>query len=315
MNNSVLAAAARTALRAPSVFNTQPWRWVVTGDSLDLYADPARKLETVDPDGRLLTLSCGAALHHARVALAAAGVAATVTRHPAPGVLARITVTGGTAPADRAAPLVAAIDRRRTDRRAFGPRPVSETVLDELREAVEAEGCYLHVVRPDQIAMLAISTELAAGAESDDPDYRAELERWTNRTDGSGDGVPATNAVRQGLRRVPVRDFAPGGDAGLDVGGGRDEGAAYVVVFGTGDEPADLLRGGEALSALLLHATAAGLATEPITDAVEVTWPHHLLRGLLAGTGEPYVVVRLGYPDRADEVPATPRRPAADVIS
>ncbi len=58
--------------------------------------------------------------------------------------------------------------------------------------------------------------------------------------------------------------------------------------------------------------TADGLATVPLSDAVEVAWPHRLLSGLLAGTGEPYLVVRLGYLPVADEVP---RRAPRDVIT
>jgi len=77
-----LEAAAEAALRAPSVFNTQPWRWRVTGDALELSADPDRRLAVTDPDGRLLLISCGTALHHARTALAAAGWSATVERLP-----------------------------------------------------------------------------------------------------------------------------------------------------------------------------------------------------------------------------------------
>ncbi|BCJ48928.1 NAD(P)H nitroreductase [Actinoplanes sp. NBRC 14428] len=312
-----LAAAARTSLHAPSVFNTQPWRWRIAGDTMTLRADRSRALAATDPDGRLLLLSCGAALHHARVALAAAGHQAAVERLPEPGdpdLLARITFTGEK-PADaRAAGLVAAAAVRRTDRRAYGDRPVTEEQLTGLRRVVEAEGAYLHTVRPDQMPMLGISAELAGEAERLDPAYREELERWTARPAHTGDGVPPSTAVRPALRRVPVRDFVPDGQAGLDAGDGYDAGAAYVIVFGLSDRPADLLQAGEALSALLLTATADGLATAPLSDAVEVEWPRQLLRGLLAGIGEPYVAVRLGYPETAAPLPAAPRREPTDVI-
>jgi nitroreductase len=164
--------------------------------------------------------------------------------------------------------------------------------------------------------MLAISTERAAGTEHDDPAYRAELDRWTNRPQWRGDGVPPTTAVQPTARRVAVRDFTPeGATAGLDPGDGVDTGAAYVIVFGTGDQPADLLRGGEAVSALLLLATAEGLATAPLSEAVEVAWPRQLLRGLLSDIGEPYLAVRLGYPASQTPLPSVPRREPAEAIT
>jgi nitroreductase len=314
---AVLESAARASLLAPSVFNTQPWSWHIAGDTMELYADPTRRLETTDPDGRLLLLSCGAALHHARTALAAAGWSATVDRlsdETRPDLLARIRL-GTTVPADPEAQMMAgAMKRRRTDRRAFGDRMVSDAVLTRLRRAVQLEGAYLHVVRQDQVPMLAITTERAADAELDDPAYREELHRWTSRPQWTGDGVPPATAVQPELRRVPVRDFTPNATAGLKAGDQVDRGASYVIVFGMTDRPVDLLRGGEAMSALLLKATAEGLATAPLSDAVEVTWPRHLLRELLSDIGEPYVVVRLGYLDSAEPLPPVPRRDAAEVI-
>lgn len=314
---AALQAAARAALHAPSVFNTQPWRWRITGEMLELYADRDRALRATDPDGRLLLLSCGTALHHARVALEAAGWTAQVERLPDgddEDLLARITVTGTCQADQHTERMAAAITSRRTDRRAFSDRAVPARLPAELRRVVEAEGAYLHVVRRDQMPMLATSTSRAADAENKDPAYRAELARWTNRPADSGDGVPAATAVRQAPRRVPVRDYAPGGTAGLAAGEGFDLGAAYLVLFGRTDRPAELLRGGEALSALLLTATAEGLATEPMSDTIEVEWPRHLLRDLLAEVGEPYLIVRVGYRDAAAPLPEAPRRHPGDVI-
>lgn len=312
----MLEVAARQALHAPSVFNTQPWRWRITADTLELRADPDRQLATTDPDGRLLTLSCGTALHHARVSLAAAGWAVTVERGPDPAdpaLLARLRATGPAHLDVAAARLVDAIPRRRTDRRAYSDRPVPEPVLARLRAAVEAEGAHLHIVRPDQMPMLAVSTGRAADAELADPAYREELRRWTDRPAGSGDGVPTATAVRPAPRRVPLRDYAPGGAAGLNAGADFDRGAAYLILFGEQDEPAAWLRGGEALSALLLTATAEGLSSAPLSDAIEVAWPRRMMRDLLAGIGDPYLVVRVGW-GSGDDLPAAPRRSPADVI-
>jgi hypothetical protein len=315
--SSVLADAAREALRAPSVFNSQPWRWRVGPDGLDLFADRERQLAATDPDGRLLFVSCGAALHHARVALTAAGFQIEVIRFPEPGqpdLLARIRVTGRREPAQGDVRLGVAISRRRTDRRGFGDTPVPAEAIARLRAVTEANGAYLHVVRKDQMPMLAVATAHAAASELADSAYREELGRWTNRPPWSGDGVPATTAVRQVPRRVPVRDFAVGAEPGLEVGAGRDRGATYAVLFGATDEPAGWLRGGEALSALLLTAVVDGLAAAPMSDPIEMAWPRRLMRDLLAGLGEPYVVVRVGVGADPDDLPPVPRRDAAEVI-
>jgi hypothetical protein len=98
--SAALAEAARVAGFAPSLHNTQPWRWQVNGAALELYADPIRQLTGIDPGGRLMVLSCGAALHHARIALAAQGLhrGRTVGRPGRPRLLARLTVSASRRP-------------------------------------------------------------------------------------------------------------------------------------------------------------------------------------------------------------------------
>ncbi|MDQ2627376.1 MAG: NAD(P)H nitroreductase, partial [Actinomycetota bacterium] len=80
--------ALQLAARAPSVHNSQPWRWKVQLATqqpvLELFANPDLHLRSVDPDGRGLILSCGAALHHCVVALAALGRRCKVHRLPDP---------------------------------------------------------------------------------------------------------------------------------------------------------------------------------------------------------------------------------------
>jgi len=61
------------ACRAPSVHNSQPWRWRAEGDRIDLFADYRRQLVYADPARRDLMMSCGAALHHLQVAAAGLG--------------------------------------------------------------------------------------------------------------------------------------------------------------------------------------------------------------------------------------------------
>src|SRR4029450_5130650 len=95
--SQALTEAATAAGSAPSIHNTQPWRWRLTADQMDLYVERSRVLEVTDPDTRLATLSCGAALHHARVGLAPRACPPPGVRMPAPAApdhLAQLRVDG-----------------------------------------------------------------------------------------------------------------------------------------------------------------------------------------------------------------------------
>ena len=306
--NEALVAATESALRAPSIFNTQPWLWRIDADTLELYADRDRQLTTIDPDGRFLVLSCGISLHHARVALAGAGWRISVDRRPEPrepDLLARIRLIEPAAPSAEAVELDQAAAVRRTDRRPFGDEPVPDEQIELLRAAARREGAQLHDVRPDQMPMLAVAVASAAWAEGSDPAYRGELLRWTNRPQWSNDGVPQATGVAHVARRVPVRDFVTAPNEGLPAEPGGDRGARYLIVYG--EEPVDWLLAGEAASAVLLTATSLGLAVAPISDVLEVAHPRGLVRGLLPGAGEPGLVIRCGRPDDRAPIAAAPR--------
>src|SRR5947209_6707457 len=127
-----LTEAAELARYAPSIHNSQPWLWRVRDGVLDLHLATDRVLSVTDPDARLATLSCGAALHHARTALAAEGLAVEVTRLPDPDDrthLARLTVTGHRPVEPEAVRLVQTVRVRHTDRRPVTADPVDAVDL------------------------------------------------------------------------------------------------------------------------------------------------------------------------------------------
>ncbi|GHJ43900.1 NAD(P)H nitroreductase [Catellatospora sp. TT07R-123] len=312
-----LRGAVRTALAAPSIFNTQPWQWRLDPPRARLYADRSRQLLVADPSGRLLTVSCGAALHHARTVLAAGGMIVDTVRLPDPAdpdLLAELTVDGrGEADLDHLL-AAGAIRRRRTDRRPFSTRPVPEAVCRGLMLAAAREGAHAVAVGRDHIAVFALAAVRASATQLSDPDYRAELADWTHRPPWSGDGVDASGAVRAVPRRVPVRDFAPFGGAGLLPGREDDRGARYLLIHTDTDTPLDWIRAGEALSAVLLAAVSVGLATAPVSDVTELAATRDQLRELLPGLGHPQVAVRIGYPPQGEPPPRTVRRLPEEVI-
>ena len=122
-----LRRAAVRATLAPSVHNTQPWRFVIGKGVLQVHADWARQLPVLDPSGRQLLISCGCALFNARVAVAAAGYDAIVDRSPDPtqaGALALVSLPNQPVEWLPLRRLDAVIELRQSNRRRFADDPV-----------------------------------------------------------------------------------------------------------------------------------------------------------------------------------------------
>jgi nitroreductase len=317
IDQRTVRSAVELAQHAPSVHNSQPWHWTLDRHTVRLTADLHRWLLATDDDGRDLTVSCGAALHHLRVALAAAGIRTTVHRIPNPAEpdhLATLELKPGpTAEADLA--LAAAITRRRTDRRPFSDWPIPEDSQRELEEAALAQGAILRVVRNGRSrSALLEAIRDAAAQQQDVPGYATELAMWSGRR-ASDDGIPAANLLREPARRTPAaRRFATG-DIGPIPPGQEDK--AVLTVLGTAsDDRLSQLRAGEALSAVLLTATTLGLATCPLSQPLEIGTTRRMLRDdVLNGTLSPQLVLRVGWAPVGPSLPATPRRSVADTAT
>ncbi|HKS98431.1 MAG TPA: nitroreductase [Rugosimonospora sp.] len=312
-----LTEAATAAGLAPSIHNTQPWHWRVRTGVLELWSAPARRLPATDPEGRMAAISCGAALHHARVALAALGFEVVVRRLPDPAqpeLLAQLTVAGHqpvTAPAMR---YYQAIALRRTDRRPVTGVPVEPDTLAQIADAARAEGTDLHVLRRDQVLELAAAASQAEQAEATDEVFRAELAYWAGGSRPSGAGVPDANIPSEPpATTVPGRDFGHPGS--LEVSAEHDRAASYAILYAGTDDLAAWLRAGEALSAGWLVATELGVSVLPLSAVIEVTATRERLARMLVSGCHPQLVLRLGTADPEHRGPApTPRLPGAQTI-
>jgi nitroreductase len=314
--------AVRFAVRAPSIHNTQPWRWVLEAGELRLHADRSRQLTATDPDGRAMVISCGGALALALMRLAAAGWQTAVDRAADGGDrLATIRVTGRSAPDPAAVERARAAERRHTERRPFRAEPVPPELLKQLVSAArDTQGYAFAVEQPDQRLALAVAMSWADKVESEDPAYRAELAHWVGpEAAASGAGVPASAVphVAAGRLRhteVPVRDFEAGTRGQQDVAGDVDEQPAYLVLLSTGDGTEQRLRAGEAYVRVSVEAERLGLASSAMTQAVDLPGVRERFRALMDWADHPQMVLRVGYPPAEPVVEQTPRRPLSEVL-
>ncbi|MGV9819799.1 Acg family FMN-binding oxidoreductase [Nocardia xishanensis] len=307
--------AVAMAVRAPSVHNTQPWRWRISERSVDLYADPARRLPSTDPTGRALLLSCGAALHHLRVALAVQGWSAEVGYLPDPADhdhLARISVNADT-PSRDDIDLGAAIVHRRSDRRRYCDRRVPCGRLRRVAERAVPFGAVARVVPPPLRTPLGRSTRTAARRHAHDRAYLAELAAWSGRH-GTADGVPAANTPRPRPEDdISQRAFLAPELADTSF---ATDGSEWLVIGTADDGRRSELRAGEAASALLLTATSLGMASCLQTEPLEVAELRSAIRSdVLHDCAHPQAMVRLGFmPTSVAPLPFTPRREVHEVI-
>jgi nitroreductase len=315
LRQNVPLGAVRTAGRAPSIHNSQPWRFRVGQNRVDLYADRSRWLPVTDADGRDLLLSCGAALHHLRLALSAMGHV-TVHRFPTaddPDHLASVELRTRGASAESDPALQTAITSRRTDRRPFTQWPIPQAFVNQLVERASDQGAVLRLVRdPGAVKTLLAVIAAAAAAQEHLPGYQVELARWT-AAEGSV-GIPTSNLLLDPKVDVlAARSFPPGELASGE--SGTSDGAILMVLGTASDDPLSQLRAGEALSAVLLQATQHGLATCPISQALENPATRQAIQdAVVDGTVCPQIVVRLGWPPANSPVPPTPRRPMAEIL-
>src|SRR3954451_14835795 len=319
------------ATRAPSIHNTQPWRFVARPDRLDVFYDRERALPVLDPTHRQQVMSCGIATAFAEVALLAAGVAATTELLPDPGDedhLATLTVSGGEQPDDRARALDAAIEERHTERAALEPRGVPADLLDRLQREAGRYGLWMKVVdREEEETATVFLLSQAEEMEQGDPAYLKELESWMRTDPGAVDGVPVEAVPEGDPRDRPsnwlVRDFVVGTRVPQMFRAGGDPDAPppeverpTVVLLGTeSDDRAAWLQAGQALGQVLLLVTAEGLVASPLTQALD--WPaaRTRLRQRLSLVGYPQMLLRMGYPPAGLTPSLTGRRPVADVLT
>lgn len=316
-DTETICTALSLATRAPSVHNSQPWRWRVGEDSLQLHADPSLHLRHTDPDSRDLMISCGAALNHCVLALAALGWQCKIHRFPDsvdPNHLATIEVQRWRASEVDIA-LAAAIPRRCTDRRLYSPWPVAHGDVALMGARAARMGVTMRRVEPH--ADLRATLARAVREHSNDVDYLAELAMWSGRY-GSTAGVPARNTPRsEAGARVPGRLFA-GAALAQPPDASPDEDNGVLLALGTVDDDGpSRLRAGEATSLVLLTATALGMATCPVTEPLEITATRDAIRTDAFGVDVfPQMLLRVGWaPVGADPLVPTPRRPLGNVVT
>jgi nitroreductase len=314
LDSEAAAALVGEAVLAPSVHNSQPWRFRITPATIDVLLDPDRVLPVSDPTGRAARVSCGAALYNLRLALAVRGNPAEVTIRPAfaePHLLARLTPARARPPKPLEQRLHAAIPRRHSNREPFADEPVPVAVRAELIEAAHAENGWLDLI----LGSTAIDATAALIRTADtllnqNPAYQEELRAWARTDPTALDGV---HAAAGGPAPGPGELLARRDFGGPERPTIRDyEREPLVAALGVhGERAADEIRAGMCLQRVLLTATDHGLASSMFSQPIDVPTVREQLRLALGRPYPPQLLLRFGY---AVHLATSARRPAEDTI-
>ncbi|PXX54724.1 hypothetical protein DFR70_12318 [Nocardia tenerifensis] len=310
-----LKIALEMAGRAPSIHNTQPWRWRIRDHAVELWADPSRHLASSDPTQGKLIVSCGAALHHLRVALAVLGWSALVTHLPDPDEpdhLATIEFEPHE-PTQADIDLGAALLQRHTDRRGFRSWEIPSGHIKTISTRAAKFGAVVRHV-PDPLRLRLVRPfQDAVRRHAEDSEYQHELAEWSGGRRAE-DGVPAANVPQpHQVDQIPARVFA---DAELIDELDQPDAAEWVVICTPYDDRRSQLRAGETTSALLLEATRLGLSSGLQTEPLGLPELRDDIRSaVLYDCAFPQAMIRIGWvPTGSAPLAPTPRRPVESMI-
>ncbi len=301
------------AVLAPSVMNTQPWRFTVEDHKIFLYADRTRQLQALDPDGRELTISCGAALFHLRVAAYHFRFESEVHPFPSPDdpdLLATFALTKPRRSSDYDESLFRAILMRRTNRHPFAETPVPSDVVSAMRRVATNEGSRLAVLTSiEEKERVGDLVEEGIRLNGERPEIAADVQKWLrSNADPRRDGVPDREQGNWD-RRSDVR--SPSSVLATRKRELVRNAPAILVLTTDLDDAKSWLAAGRALEHVLLVAANRGLFASYMNQPIE----YHKLRmemSKLVGGGFPQIVFRVGYPSFRE---GTPRRSVQDILT
>ena len=264
-----------------------------------------------DPDNWGARIAVGAAACNVQLALAASGLISTQKIVSLQGRGIDIVVTGAHPPAPQDVELFHAIDRRVSHRRPFGSQPVPSAARVQIAAAGTDARAWVELV--DDRARIARIAEILSCADvtlRGNPAYREEFAQWVGADEGAVEGISVVSAGVQpeGQDLLPMRDYG-----GRPRPPGRDfEADPLIAIVGTsGGDAFDDLIAGTSLQRVLLTATAAGLSSSMLSQAIEVPSARVDLRESVSHFGVPQMIIRFGY---GEPTTPSPRRPITDVI-
>ena len=317
--NPDLQELVRFATLAPSGHNTQPWRFRIERDRIELLPDFARRTPIVDPDDHHIFVGLGCAAENLVLAAAATGrVAEMEPAAPQDGGIAFRFRSGK--PIQSA--LFTAMPHRQSTRGDYDGKPISTADLRTLATAAELPGVQTILITErrgiDRVRDLVLAGNTT---QMSDVAFTRELKHWLryNPRDAmrTGDGL---FSVASGAPALPswagpllFDRLVTAGTENKRYASQLDASAGVAVFVGASADPDHWIRVGRACQRFALQATALGLKCAFVNQPVEVPGLRPELASFVGAVGQrPDLVMRFG---RGPPLPFSARRPTSAVLA
>lgn len=336
----------RAAILAASPHNTQPWKFLITDTSIELYLETARSVRGLDPYLREAHIGMGCALENLLLAADANGYAARVTLTdgalssiPQEAALQRVARVDLSAGPYQAGELYRAIPHRHTNRSPYDPdRSMDSAFVNELLSTLNVDEDVRVVLLTDRAQRSEMITASAAAntdiySDSTVENGSEEWIRWTAADvrkfeDGlSIDCFGLSPAATAMAKLAPVsllkRAASPEHRSALYQTQMQSANLIGLITVRDRLDRRQCLLAGRAWQRAHLLATARGIAARPCNEAVEMIdyeLYHDRPAKLRATLGkvvgdpswQPTFAFLMGHASR--EAQASPRRPAESTV-
>jgi hypothetical protein len=314
--NDTMRNLIHYATLAANGHNTQPWKFSIRGNAIEIHPDYSRELKVVDAQHRELWISLGCALENLLTAARASGYAAEVA-YPDSADLIRVNLTSDSS---QPTPLFDAIPQRQNTRSEYDGRPIPASDLDRILSLPIEPGVSLRfVTAPDELETLVEYVNMGNLSQYADSAFVDELIEWLRfnkrdalaEMDGLYSACSGNPEVPGWLGQMFVAGTKPQQQADADAKKLRSSSAAVVIASETEDK-SSWVRTGQVYERLALQTTALGIKSAFLNQPIEVNELRSQFQSAIGlGAALPQLLVRFGH---AESMPRSLRRSVDQVL-
>jgi len=306
----------RYATLAANGHNTQPWKFALKEDALEIHPDYTRRLAVVDPEDRELWISLGCALENLLLAAQASGYAPEVT-YPDTTDFIHVRLTPDT---PHSSLLFDAIPLRQNVRSEYYGQRVESADLDQLHALSLEPGVTLRLAdNSADLAQVLDYVQQGNLSQYADQAFLDELIHWLRFTrkealaslDGLYTRCSGNPELPRWLGQMFVSGTTPQQQADADAKKLRSSSGAVLLASAT-DDKSSWVRTGQVYERLALKMTTLNIQSAFLNQPIEVAGLRGQFQSAMSlGTAQPQLLIRFGH---GQALPRSLRRPIEQVI-